>query len=153
MQNWTWRYKLGEFWAHSPSSPWKPRDLWVGGGTQEETSVPEGHNFNDFINREEFTLHYSTMWYSSAGSTRKPCQDSHVHDVESLPGLLCNQLSTNFASALHWVLELNHAVTLLHYLDGFVLLDPPGLCTCQDSHVLHVQSLPGAGHASCHRKV
>ena len=55
----------------------------------------------------------------------------------------------NFASALHWVLEHNHAVTLLHYLDNFVLLD--SLCTCQDSHVLHVQSLPGAGHASCHR--
>eukprot|EP00731_Ephydatia_muelleri_P001738 Em0001g1738a len=39
----------------------------------------------------------------------------------------------NFASALHWILEHNYGVTLLHCLDDFLLLGPPGLPTCQDS--------------------
>ena len=39
----------------------------------------------------------------------------------------------NFDTTLHWILEHNHGATLLHYLDDFLLLGPPGSPTCQDS--------------------
>ena len=50
-----------------------------------------------------------------------------------------------FASALHWILEQNYGATLLHYLDDFLLLGPPGLPTCQDSMstMLRVCQKPG----------
>ena len=52
-----------------------------------------------------------------------------------LPFGLCSAPSifNNFASALHWVLENNYGASLLHYLDDFLLVDPPDQPTCQES--------------------
>ena len=129
-------------------------------------STPEGHSVNDFISREEFTLHttppYTMPWLSLAGSTEEPswllCWTCRQHSAWSsvlaseweLLGMYwrdkyyvetCLPFSVrsapsifdNFARALHWILEHNYGTTLLHYLDDFLLLGPPGLPTCQDS--------------------
>ena len=52
-----------------------------------------------------------------------------------LPFGLCSAPSifNNFASALHWVLENSYGASLLHYLDDFLLVDPPDQPTCQES--------------------
>ena len=129
-------------------------------------STPEGHSVNDFISREEFTLHhYSTIDKAVAllGRLNRGAlmatsldlqaafrmvpvlasewellgmywRDKYYVDT-SLPFGLRSAPSIvdNFASALHWILEYNYGATLLHYLDDFLLLGPPGLPTCQDS--------------------
>ena len=54
--------------------------------------------------------------------------------LRSAPSIL-----DNFASALHWILKHNYGATVLHYLDDFLLLGPPGLPTCQDSMSIMLQ--------------
>ena len=48
-------------------------------------------------------------------------------------------LFDNYASALHWILENNYGATLLHYLDDFLPVGPPGQPTCQESMTTMMQ--------------
>ena len=127
-------------------------------------SAPEGHSINDYISKDEFSLHYSTIDDAVAllGKFQRgalmakldlqaafrmvPIRPSEwellgMHwrgqyyvdtclpfGLRSAPSIF-----NEFASALHWILEYNYGATLLHYLDDFLLLGPPGLPTCQDS--------------------
>ena len=42
-------------------------------------------------------------------------------------------LINNYADALHWIMASNYGAQLLHYLDDFLLVGPPGKDTCQEA--------------------
>eukprot|EP00731_Ephydatia_muelleri_P017422 Em0010g520a len=76
------------------------------------------------------TLHQLTDWDIRGTSTPRS------HNWQLSPGIF-----NNFASALHWVLENNYGASLLHYLDDFLLVDPPDQPTCQESMSTMLQQL------------
>eukprot|EP00731_Ephydatia_muelleri_P028758 Em0020g402a len=69
-------------------------------------SAPEGISINDYIDKEDFSIHYVTV-------------DDAVAMVTNM-----------FASALHWIMATNYAADLIHYFDDFLLAGPPGQPTC-----------------------
>eukprot|EP00731_Ephydatia_muelleri_P001726 Em0001g1726a len=111
-------------------------------------SAPEGHSVNDFISREEFTLHYSTIHHVVAllGRLNRGALMATLLDLQAafrmVPVLASKwellgmywrdkyyvesclpfglhsapSIFDNFASALHWILQHNYGVTLLHWL-------------------------------------
>ncbi|KAL5457463.1 hypothetical protein EMCRGX_G034726 [Ephydatia muelleri] len=42
-------------------------------------------------------------------------------------------LFNHYAEALHWIMANRHGAQLLHYLDDFLLVGPPGRDTCQEA--------------------
>ena len=56
-------------------------------------------------------------------------------DRTCLPFGLRSALSliNNYADALHWIMASNCGAQLLHYLDDFLLVGPPGKDTCQEA--------------------
>ena len=48
--------------------------------------------------------------------------------LRSAPALL-----NHYAEALHWIMANRHGAQLLHYLDDFLLVCPPGRDTCQEA--------------------
>ncbi|KAL5510801.1 hypothetical protein EMCRGX_G006403 [Ephydatia muelleri] len=127
-------------------------------------SAPEGHSINDYISKDEFNLHYSTIDDAVAllGKFQRgalmakldlqaafrmvPIRPSewellgmhwrgqyYVDTCLSFGLRSAPSIFNEFASALHWILEHNYGATLLHYLDDFLLLGPPGLPTCGPS--------------------
>eukprot|EP00731_Ephydatia_muelleri_P033672 Em0035g9a len=135
-------------------------------------SAPECRSINDFIAKEEFSIHYSTIADAVALLSRfsKGARMAKV-DLKSAFRMVPIQASEwellgmywrgqyyidtclpfglrsapnifdNFASALHWVLENNYGAILLHYLDDFLLVDPPNQPTCQESMSTMLQKL------------
>ncbi|KAL5516679.1 hypothetical protein EMCRGX_G002077 [Ephydatia muelleri] len=59
-------------------------------------------------------------------------------------------LFNHYAKALNWIMANNYGVQLLHYLDDFLLVGPPGKDTCHEamSRVLLVCVLLGIPVAS-----
>ena len=133
-------------------------------------SAPEGLSINDFISKDEFSMHYSTLDDAVALLSRfkKGSMMAKV-DLKSAFRMVPIQavdwellgmywrgqyyvdtclpfglrsapsLFDNYASALHWILENNYGATLLHYLDDFLLVGPPGQPTCQESMTTMMQ--------------
>ena len=133
-------------------------------------SAPEGLSLNDFISKDEFSIHYSMLDNAVALLSRfkKGSMMAKV-DLKSafrmvpiqavdweLLGMYWREqyyvdtclpfglrsapsLFDNYASALHWILENNYGATLLHYLDDFLLVGPPGQPTCQESMTTMMQ--------------
>ena len=56
-------------------------------------------------------------------------------DRTCLPFGLRSALSliNNYADALHWIMASNYGAQLLHYLDDFLLVGPPGKDTCREA--------------------
>eukprot|EP00731_Ephydatia_muelleri_P031374 Em0022g888a len=79
-------------------------------------------------------FHMVPIWPSEWELLGMHWRDQYYVDTCLPLGYVLPQVSStdNFASALHWILEHNYGATLLHYLDDFLLLGPPGLPTCQD---------------------
>ena len=137
-------------------------------------SAPEGLSINDFISKEDFAIHYSTIddavallsRFDKGAMMAKVDLKSAFRMVPMLASewellgmywrgqyymyidtcLICSASSifNNFANAIHWILE-NYGATLLLYLDGFLL-----------SARRLWQPSPGLrenGSPSCHREV
>eukprot|EP00731_Ephydatia_muelleri_P033689 Em0035g26a len=108
-------------------------------------SAPEGRSINDFIAKEEFSIHYSTIDDAMALLSRfsKGARMAKYYIDTCLPFGLRSapNIFDNFASALHWVLENNYGAILLHYLDDFLLVGPPNQPTCQESMSTMLQKL------------
>ena len=143
-------------------------------------SAPEGLSINDFISKDEFSMHYSTLDDAVALLSRfkKGSMMAKV-DLKSAFRMVPIQavdwellgmywrgqyyvdtclpfglrsapsLFDNYASALHWILENNYGATLLHYLDDFLLVGPPGQPTCQESMTTMMQLCERLGVPTC----
>ncbi|KAL5516658.1 hypothetical protein EMCRGX_G002048 [Ephydatia muelleri] len=63
----------------------------------------------------------------------------------TLPWICAPALFNHYAEALNWIMANNYGVQLLHYLDDFLLVGPPGKDTCPEamSRVLLVCDLLG----------
>eukprot|EP00731_Ephydatia_muelleri_P001882 Em0001g1882a len=68
----------------------------------------------------------------------------------TLPWICAPALFNHYAKALNWIMANNYGVQLLHYLDDFLLVGPPGKDTCHEamSRVLLVCVLLGIPVAS-----
>eukprot|EP00731_Ephydatia_muelleri_P000990 Em0001g990a len=86
-------------------------------------SAPEGHSINDYISKDEFSLHYSTIDDAVAllGKFQRGALMAKL-DLQAAYHMVPQTSSMSIASALHWILEHNYGATLLHYLDDFLLL-------------------------------
>eukprot|EP00731_Ephydatia_muelleri_P005241 Em0002g1417a len=71
-----------------------------------------------------------------------PMTSLHLEDVYRSPwrfielthvSHLAPSLFNNYANALHWIMANNYGAQLLHYLDDFLLVGPPGKDTCQEA--------------------
>eukprot|EP00731_Ephydatia_muelleri_P017502 Em0010g600a len=77
--------------------------------------------------------HFSLLHSTSAHLAWEQFQKKKG-EVESYSSPICTRsIFNNFASALQWVLVNNYGASLLHYLDDFLLVDPPDQLTCQES--------------------
>ncbi|KAL5516665.1 hypothetical protein EMCRGX_G002059 [Ephydatia muelleri] len=79
--------------------------------------------------------------------------DLAVGDIASMPSIGSSSapaLFNHYAEALNWIMANNYGVQLLHYLDDFLLVGPPGKDTCPEamSRVLLVCVLLGIPVAS-----
>lgn len=127
-------------------------------------SAPEGHSVNDHINKDEFSIHYSSV-DDAVALLSQYGQDALMAKVDlkaafrlipvraadwihlgirwrdqfyvdtCLPFGLRSApaLFNHYAEALHWIMANRHGAQLLHYLDDFLLVGPPGRDTCQEA--------------------
>ena len=127
-------------------------------------SAPEGHSINDHINKDEFSIHYSSV-DDAVALLSQYGQDALMAKVDlkaafrlipvraadwvhlgicwwdqfyvdtCLPFGLRSApaLFNHYAEALHWIMANRYGAQLLHYLDNFLLVGPPGSDTCQEA--------------------
>ena len=89
MQNWTWRYRLGEFWAHSPSS--------LGNlGTSGLGVVPKKKPLY-----QKATTSMTSSTERSSPFTTLPCGTLCRFNKEALPGLTCPRCSESARTTLY----------------------------------------------------
>ena len=138
-------------------------------------SAPKGWSVNDFIDPDQYTLHYASVEdaircisrigrgalmtkidLKSAFRMVPVCKEDWellgIHwqgcyyvdtclpfGLRSAPYLF-NQ----FATALHWILHTNYAIThLIHYLDDYLIVSEPNTTSCQ----LHVDTFLRTCHS------
>ena len=116
--------------------------------------ITAGLIINDHIKKEDLSFHYSSIddavallseYGQSAMMAKIAITESCLPPDSSTScrlgapehGQLCMDTSSfglhsapsffnNYAYALHWILARNSGARLLHYLDDFLLVDPPG---------------------------
>ncbi|KAL5486695.1 hypothetical protein EMCRGX_G019209 [Ephydatia muelleri] len=127
-------------------------------------SAPEGHSVNDHINKDEFSIHYSSV-DDAVALLSQYGQDAlmakvdlkaafrliHVRAADWVHLGICWRdqfyvdtclpfglrsapaLFNHYTEALHWIMANRHGAQLLHYLEDFLLVGPPGRDTCQEA--------------------
>ena len=97
--------------------------------TELGKEITAGWIINDHINIMKARIDLKAAFHDSSTNCGLGAP-GHGQDMSPIWPL---SLINNYADALHWIMASNCGAQLLHYLDDFLLVGPPGKDTCQEA--------------------